>query len=215
MILAAGRGVRMQPLTDHIPKPLLTVAGKPLLAHHLIALKKAGIREIVINISHLATKIQQALGDGSDYGVKIHYSVEETALETGGGIHKALPLLGSKPFLVVSGDIWTDFPFHQLSTELDGHLAHLVLVDNPPYHPEGDFALQNDRLFNEGDTKFTFANIGIYHPNLFNQCEAGVFPLVNLLRPAIAANQISGEYYRGDWVNVGTPEEWQHLAARF
>ena len=214
MILAAGRGTRMLPLTDKIPKPLLPVAGKPLLAHHLNALAKSNIREVVINISYLAEKIKTTIGNGSEYDLKIHYSFEPTALETGGGIFQALPLLGKEPFLVISADIWTDFPFEKLPQDLNGMLAHLILVDNPSYHSEGDFVLADDRLLNEGDRKLTYANIGIYHPDLFKNCEPGVFPLAKLLRPAIADSKISGEYYRGDWVNVGTAEDWKNLTAR-
>lgn len=214
MILAAGRGKRMQPLTDTIPKPLLPVGGKPLLAHHLIALAKMGIREVIINLSHLADQVQQVIGDGSIYNLQIHYSLEPNALETGGGIHQALPLLGADPFLVVSADIWTDFPFHNLPSDLNGNLAHLILVDNPSYHPNGDFVLQDGKLLNEGCPKLTFANIGIYHPDLFKNCKPGTFPLVKLLRPAITENKISGEHFHGNWVNVGTPEEWQHLSAQ-
>lgn len=213
MILAAGRGKRMQPLSDNIPKPLLEVAGKPLLAHHLLALAKMGIREVVINLSHLAQQIQQVIGDGSAYNLQVHYSLEPDALETGGGIYQALPLLGANPFLVVSADIWTDFPFHNLPHELNGNLAHLVLVDNPSYHSNGDFVLQNGKLLNEGMPKFTFANIGIYHPDLFKDCHPGTFPLVNLLRPAITQDKVTGEHYQGEWVNVGTPEEWEKLGS--
>ncbi len=214
MILAAGRGKRMQPLSDSIPKPLLPVAGKPLLAHHLMALAKQGIREVVINLSYLADKVQAVIGDGSDYKITIHYSLEPTALETGGGIYQALPLLGKEPFLVISADIWTDFPFEKLPQDLNGNLAHLVVVDNPSYHPEGDFALLENKLLNEGQPKLTFANIGIYHPDLFKNCQAEPFPLVKLLRPAIAAGKISAEHYQGDWANVGTPEDWKNLVAR-
>ncbi len=214
MILAAGRGKRMQPFTDTLPKPLLLVGDKPLLAYHLLALAKIGIQEVVINLSHLADRVQQNIGDGSDYNLRIHYSVEQPALETGGGILQALPLLGPDPFLVVSGDIWTDFPFQNLPQQLTDKLAHLVLVDNPSYHPHGDFVLENGYLSAEGPKKLTFANIGIYHPDLFKNCQPGAFPLGKLLRAAIHEGKISGEHYRGDWVNVGTPEEWKNLTTR-
>lgn len=215
MILAAGRGTRMRPLTDHLPKPLLSVAGQPLLVHHLQALAKADIKEIIINISYQAEKIQTTLGDGQDYGVKIHYSFEPSALETGGGILQALPQLGSAPFLVISGDIWTDYPLQLLPRELNHYLAHLVMVNNPTYHPAGDFVLKAGELDSSGEDKLTFANIGVYQPQLFQQATTTIFPLVDVLQPAIKAKKISGEHYQGDWVNVGTPAELQSLAARF
>lgn len=215
MILAAGRGMRMRPLTDHTPKPLLPIAGKPLLAHHLIALAQAGIKEVVINLSYLAKEIQATLGDGKVYGVQIHYSLEPVALETGGGIYQALSLLGNEPFLVLSADIWTHYPYQLLTKKLNGNLAHLVVVDNPPYHLQGDFGLENAKLFNQAEKKFTFANIGVYHPDLFKDCQGGTFPLVKLLRPAIDAGQISGEHYQGEWFNIGTPEEWQKLSEKY
>jgi len=214
MILAAGRGARMQPITDTIPKPLLKVAGKPLIAHHLITLARAGIAEVVINISHLAEKIQQELGDGQHYNIKIHYSHEPIALETGGGILQALPLLGTTPFLVVSGDIWTDYPWQQLPQQLENDLAHLIMVDNPSYHVTGDFVLQQGKLQHEGGAKLTFASMGVYHPKLFAGAPSGAFRLTKLLDPAIAAGKVSGEHYHGNWANVGTEEEWHKLIAR-
>lgn len=213
MILAAGRGERMRPLSDHIPKPLLPVNGKPLIAHHLRALAAANIQDVIINVSHLAHLFQESLGDGTEYGVRIHYSIEPTALETGGGICKVLPLLGDEPFIAVSGDIWTDYPYSQLPSRLT-QLAHLVLVDNP-FHPDGDFMLQDGILHNNGSPKYAFASIGIYHPDLFKAHQPGTFPLVDVLRPAIDQGKITGEIYQGDWLNVSTPEQWQKLAQRF
>lgn len=216
MILAAGRGMRMRPLTDHIPKPLLSVAGKPLIVHHLIALATIGIQEIVINVSHLGNLIQTTLGDGQQYGVHIQYSVEPTALETGGGIYQALPLLGPAPFLIISADIWSAYPLQQLRDHALTGMAHLVMVDNPTYHQQGDFFLNTDgNLMLEGTPKLTYGNMGILHPNLFANHQAGIFPLVKVLQPAIAAGKITGEHYRGDWVNVGTEQEWKKLSERF
>lgn len=165
MILAAGRGERMRPLTDHTPKPLLQAGGRPLIAYHILALAAAGFCDVVINHAHLGTQIEQALGDGSRFGVSIHYSPEGQALETGGGIFRALPLLGPGPFLVVNGDIWTDYDYTRLPSEPAG-LAHLVLVDNPPHHPRGDFALAGQRVETEGPALLTFSGIGVYRPEL-------------------------------------------------
>lgn len=208
MILAAGRGERLRPLTDDIPKPLIPVAGKPLIVYHLENLASMGITDIVINVSHQAKKIQDSLGSGDAFGVNIHYSIEpETGgLETGGGIFKALPLLGEEPFIVVSGDVWTDYPFAKLLRPLD-KLAHLVLVDNPWHHPQGDFYLSEQGLMKNiegGVTTRNFAGIGLYHPKLFAHCKPGIFPLAPLLKEAINQQMISGEYYSGRWVNVGT-----------
>ncbi len=213
MILAAGRGERMRPLTDRTPKPLLTVGGKPLIQYHLEALARAGVRDIVINHAHLGAQIEQALGDGSRFGVLIHYSPEpEGALETGGGIFQALPLLGPAPFLVVNGDIWTDYPFERLPERPQG-LAHLVLVGNPPHHPQGDFALHDGQVLEDGGHRLTFSGIGVYVPALFAGCEPGRFPLAPLLRRAMAGGQVGGEHYRGRWVDVGTPGRLAELDA--
>lgn len=215
MILAAGRGERMRPLTDRTPKPLLPVAGRPLIEHHLRALAAAGIHEIVINHAHLGEQIEAVLGNGTRFAVQIRYSVEPTALETGGGIFKALPLLGTEPFLVVNGDVWTDIPFagllaHGLGA---GDLAHLVLVENPPQHPQGDFALESGRVRAEGSPRYTFSGIGLYHPDLFSGCSEGAFPLAPLLRRAMVADRVSGELYPGRWTDVGTPERLAALDA--
>jgi MurNAc alpha-1-phosphate uridylyltransferase len=212
MILAAGRGERLRPLTDETPKPLIPIADKPLIAYHLEALAFAGVKDIVINVAYQAKKIQESLGFGDSFGVKIHYSVEppEGGLETGGGIFNALPLLGEEPFIVLSGDIWTDYPFAKLFKPLDG-LAHLVLVDNPWHHPQGDFYLSEQGLvknifagISPKNITRNFAGIGLYHPKLFEHCQPGVFPLAPLLRKAIEQQMISGEYYSGRWINIGT-----------
>jgi len=210
MILAAGRGERMRPLTDHTPKPLLRVAGRTLIEYHMAALAAAGFDEIVINHAHLGTQIERALGDGSRYGVRISYSAEGEALETGGGILRALPLLGPSPFLVVNGDVWTDFPYERLRREPAG-LAHLVLVDNPPHHPQGDFALVDGLVQPQGERLLTFSGLGIYRPQLFAGCEPGRFPLAPLLRRAMAGGEVSGEYYEGRWLDVGTPQRLAEL----
>jgi MurNAc alpha-1-phosphate uridylyltransferase len=206
MLLAAGRGERMRPLTDHTPKPLLRVAGHTLIERHIEALARAGIRELVVNHAHLGEQLLTALGDGSDYGVHIDYSAEPPgALETGGGIFNALPLLGEAPFVVVNADIWTDFDFAVLPEEFES-LAHLVLVDNPAHHPQGDFALENGLVCDDGPSRLTFSGIGVYRPALFAGGAAGAFPLAPLLRCAMAAGQVSGERYAGVWFDIGTPE---------
>ncbi len=213
MILAAGRGERMRPLTDHTPKPLLAVRGRPLIEYHILALAAAGIRELVINHAHLGEQIVAALGDGRRFGVHIRYSPESPALETGGGIFRALSLLGDAPFVVVNGDVWSDYDFARLPSEPEG-LAHLVLVDNPPHHPEGDFVLRGGRVQAQGGKKLTFSGIGVYRPQLFSGCRPGVFPLTPLLRAAMARAQVSGEHYTGIWCDVGTPERLRALDGR-
>jgi len=211
MILAAGRGERMRPLTDQTPKPLLEVGGKPLIQYHIEALRDAGFRELVVNHAHLGNQIVERLGDGAQFGVHIDYSSEpEGALETGGGIKQALPLLGEQPFLVLNGDIWTDYPYQQLYREPEG-LAHLVLIDNPPHHPEGDFQLNGRRLTAGGKRKLTFSGIGLYQPDLFADSPEGAFPLAPLLRRAMQAGRVSGEYFQGRWLDVGTPRRLAEL----
>ena len=212
MILAAGRGERMRPLTDHTPKPLLPVAGKPLIVHHLEALRAAGVTQLVINTGHLAAQLPAALGDGRAWNVQIAYSPEPPeALETGGGIFQALPLLGSEPFLVVNGDIWTDYPFNRLPTMPSG-LAHLVLVGNPPQHPQGDFALTPDgRVGASGAPRLTFSGISVLCPELFAGCAPGRFSLGPLLRRAMATGQVTGEHYTGGWRDIGTPQRLAEL----
>lgn len=213
MILAAGRGERLRPLTDFTPKPLLDAGGRPLIVHHLEALRAAGIREVVINLAHLGEKICAALGDGSAFGLTIAYSREpEGALETGGGILQALSLLGKGPFVVVNGDVWTNYPFSRLPVSPPG-LAHLVLVDNPPQHPEGDFALLGERVMSNGTPLLTFSGISVLRPELFAQCAPGRFPLTPLLRQAMAQGQVSGEHYGGAWFDIGTPQRLAWLDA--
>lgn len=213
MILAAGRGERMRPLTDRVPKPLLPVAGRPLIVHHLLALAAAGITDIVINHAHLGDRIEQQLGDGRAYGVALRYSAEpDGALETGGGILQALPLLGSAPFVVVNGDVWSDFPYARLPRQPAG-LAHLVLVDNPPHHPHGDFSLVAGRVRPRAATTLTYSGIAVLTPALFAGCRPGRFPLAPLLRAASDHDQVGGEYWPGRWVDVGTPERLQALEA--
>jgi MurNAc alpha-1-phosphate uridylyltransferase len=205
MILAAGRGERMRPLTDHTPKPLLRIGGQTLIEHHLHALAQAGIRELVVNHAHLGDKLVAALGSGSAYGVEIAWSPEpEGALETGGGIFNALALLGAEPFLVVNADIWTDFPFTSLPVQ-PGGLAHLVLVNNPEHHPDGDFSLVDGQVSRRGPAMLTFGGIGVYRRELFDGCAPGAFPLAPLLRRAMDAEQVSGEIYAGAWFDIGTP----------
>jgi N-acetyl-alpha-D-muramate 1-phosphate uridylyltransferase len=206
MVLAAGRGERMRPLTDQVPKPLLLVRGKPLIVHHLERLASCGVRDIVINVAWLGDRIRAALGDGAAFGVSIHYSEEGgRALETGGGIFKALPWLGSEPFLVVNGDVFTDIDFAALSIAPKAW-AHLVLVPNPVQHPKGDFALEGDRVVETGSTRWTYSGIGLYRPQLFDGCQPGRFPLLPQLRRAMAAGRLSGEVYHGSWSDVGTVE---------
>ncbi|MDP1708046.1 MAG: nucleotidyltransferase family protein [Gammaproteobacteria bacterium] len=206
MILAAGQGTRMRPLTDHTPKPLLQAGGQMLIEYHIKALVGAGIRELVINHARFGRSIEQALGDGARYGALIHYSAEgEQPLETGGGIYHALPLLGEAPFVVVNADIWTDYPLTRLPDVLTG-LAHLVLVDNPPHHAAGDFTLCDGRVIDDAGSRLTYSGIGVYHPRLFAGCEPGAFPLAPLLREAVRDNAVSGEYYPGRWLDIGTPD---------
>jgi len=213
MILAAGRGERMRPLTDDRPKPLLKVGGDYLIAYHIRSLVAAGIETIVINHAWLGEQIEQAIGDGRRYDAHIHYSAEGApGLETGGGIKNALPLLGQAPFLVVNGDIWCDFPFATLPQSPAG-LAHLVLVDNPVFNRDGDFELQSGYVRADGAEKLTFSGIGVYRPELFDDAPEGGFPLAPLLRRAMAAGRVSGEHYCGQWVDVGTPERLYQLDA--
>jgi MurNAc alpha-1-phosphate uridylyltransferase len=211
MILAAGRGERMRPLTDQTPKPLLEVGGKALIEYHLSALQQAGVREVIINHAWLGEQIEARLGTGERYGLEIQYSPEvPVALETAGGIIQALPRLGNEPFIVVNGDIWCDYPLQQLPEQLDD-LAHLVMVDNPLHNPQGDFCLANGRLQAEGQSKLTYSGIGVYHPRLFAGLETGIRPLAPLLKNAMAKGLVSGEHYRGCWLDIGTPERLHEL----
>lgn len=207
MILAAGRGERMRPLTDGTPKPLLQVGGKPLIAWVIEGLARAAYRELVINVSHLGSRIESALGDGRRWDVRIRYSYEVEALETAGGIANALPLLGTAPFAVVNGDIHTDFNFANLAPPGRGALAHLVLIDNPAHHPRGDFFLNGAHVANEGKTRHTFSGIGVYEPSLFAEIPAGAKrQLAAVLKPEIDAGRVTGEHFQGRWMDIGTPE---------
>lgn len=207
MILAAGKGERLRPLTLHTPKPLVRAAGMPLIEYHVRALAAAGFDEVVINHAWLGQQIEDYLGDGARFGLRIAYSPEGEPLETGGGIHRALPLLGDAPFLVVNGDIFTDYPFASLRRPLEG-LAHLVLVDNPAHHPGGDFCLRDGQLTPaEGASpSLTYSGIAVLAPALFAGCTAGAFKLAPLLRDAMQQEQVSGEHFAGTWIDVGTHE---------
>lgn len=207
MILAAGKGERMRPLTLHTPKPLVPVAGVPLIEYHLRALAHAGFTEVVINHAWLGQQIEDHLGDGSRFALNIRYSAESEPLETGGGIFKALALLGEEPFLLVNGDIWTDYDFTRLRAPL-ASLAHLVLVDNPGHHGTGDFCLDGGQVRETDgrDQTLTYSGISVLDPALFAGCQAGAFKLAPLLRKAMASGQVSGERHAGHWVDVGTLE---------
>ncbi|MBC7945845.1 MAG: nucleotidyltransferase family protein [Burkholderiales bacterium] len=223
MILAAGRGERMRPLTDHKPKPLLAVGGKPLIVWHIERLARAGFSDIVVNHAHLGHLIEQALGDGAAFGVNLIYSAEGQALETAGGIAYALPLLGDAPFVVINGDIYCEFDLTRLAARIQMmqqlprlELAHVVLVDNPEHHRHGDFALIDDRVYADtaesASAKLTFSGIGIYRPSLFARIARGAkHPLAPLLRDAMVAGKVSGEHYRGLWRDIGTPERLAEL----
>lgn len=206
MILAAGKGERLRPLTLHTPKPLVRAGGVPLIEYHLRAIKSAGFEDVVINHAWLGQQIEDHLGDGHQWGLNISYSPEGEPLETGGGIFRALPLLGDEPFLVVNGDIWVDFDFSVLMKPLKG-LAHLVLVDNPPHHPGGDFALVDGQVHDDADQpRLTYSGIAVLHPQLFAGCTEGAFKLAPLLREAMAKGLVTGERFAGRWVDVGTHE---------
>lgn len=208
MILAAGRGERMRPLTDHIPKPLLEVAGKPLIIWHLEKLAKANFEEVIINHAHLGGMIEAYVGDGSRWNLKITYSREGSPLETAGGIKKALPLIGDQPFLVVNADIYTDFNFATIKNRnLNDCKGHLVMVKNPKQHPDGDFFLQNNQIEREGKERLTFSGIAIYQPKIFEDINIEpVAKLAPILKKLIDAECISGEAYQGLWFDIGTPE---------
>ncbi len=216
MILAAGRGERMRPLTDHTPKPLLQAGGKPLIVWHIERLVRAGITDIVINHAHLGAQIEEALGNGSQFGARIRYSSEGTALETAGGIAFALHLLGDQPFAVVNGDVYCDYDFGHLpalaaSLQQNHKSAHLVLVENPGHHPGGDFGLHAGQV-TDALPKLTFSGIGLYSPLLFAHIPRGTkAPLAPLLREQIALGKVGGEFHRGTWVDVGTPQRLEEL----
>ncbi len=211
MVLAAGRGERMRPLSDVTPKPLLPVGGKPLIQHHLEGLAAIDIREVVVNLAWKGAMIRAALGDGAQFGVHITYSDEgEHALETGGGIHRALPLLGER-FIVISADVWSDYPLRKcLSLPSDNDVAHFVVVPNPDYHVRGDFGLSAGRMTQQAELH-TYANIGCFRAEFFDGCSAGRFPLAPLMFKWIAAGRVSGELHAGGWCNVGTPAQLAEL----
>jgi MurNAc alpha-1-phosphate uridylyltransferase len=206
MILAAGKGERLRPLTLHTPKPLVRAGGVPLIEYHLRALKAAGFTDVVINHAWLGQQIEDYLGDGHQLGLNIRYSPEGEPLETGGGIFRALPLLGDEPFLIVNGDIWTDCDFTALRGPING-LAHLVLVDNPLHHTAGDFALVGGQVRDDASlVRLTYSGIAVLHPQLFAGCVDGAFKLAPLLRDAMAKGLVTGEHFTGRWVDVGTHE---------
>jgi MurNAc alpha-1-phosphate uridylyltransferase len=211
MILAAGRGERMRPHTDVAPKPMIAVAGRPLIEHHLGNLRAAGVTDIVINLGWLGEKIREAIGDGARFGVAVRYSEEGwPALESGGGIFHALPLLGREPFLVVNGDVWSDYPLERLVARARalerGTLAHLVLVPNPALNPRGDFALADGRLRNDAAGRHTFSGLSVHTAEFFHGCAPGHFPLLPLWRRSAGLGHLGGEVYEGRWSDVGTPE---------
>ena len=215
MILAAGLGTRMRPLTDHTPKPLLKVGGKPLIVWHLEKLAHEGFKEVVINIAHLGYKIPETLGDGSEWGLRIVYSdeQEEGGLESAGGIVKALPhLADSDPFLVVNGDVWTDYDFEVDKKLEEDILAHLILVPNPEHNPKGDFALVDGKVVDS--PQYTFSGIGYYSPKLFEDIPYGKSALAPLLREAMREGRVTGELYEGEWYDIGTPQRLEVLNAR-
>ena len=219
MILAAGRGERMRPLTDKMPKSMLEVSGKPLIQYHVENLVQAGIVDIVINHALFGEQIEAYLNDGKSLGASISYSEEgDHPLETAGGIIKALPLLGDKPFVTVNADIWTDFPFKALlqessdqSDDSANNLAHLILVDNPVHNPNGDFALSDGKVLNQGDPMLTFSGISIFKPEFFKDCSSGSMPLAPILRQASSQGQVTGSHYQGRWQDIGTPERLSDL----
>ena len=212
MILAAGRGERMRPLTDHLPKPLLEVRGKPLILWHIEKLARNGFKEIVINIAHLGHKIPDCLGDGSRYGVRLLYSDEQEsgALESAGGIKKALPLLGDEPFLVVNGDVFCDYEF-DANFSLAGKKAHLILVPNPPHNPKGDFGLKDTLVLNSDETMYTFSGIGYYDPAFFSTMELQKSALAPHLRKSIEEKAISGAVFNKMWHDIGTQERLREI----
>jgi MurNAc alpha-1-phosphate uridylyltransferase len=226
LIFAAGLGERMRPLTNHTPKPLLLARGKPLIVWHLEKLAALDVRYVVINTSHLAEQFPEALGDGSQWGLRIRYAYEGAVpLETGGGMLNALPLLGPDPFIVINGDVWTDADFAALPAEPAG-LAHLLMVDNPSHHPQGDFALdEHGKLHDAGDQRLTYSGIGVYRRELLNGWQAVVgqpdstddrhprFKLAPLLRAAMQRDEVSGSHHRGEWTDVGSPERLAALNA--
>ncbi|MBW8192306.1 nucleotidyltransferase family protein [Neiella marina] len=217
MILAAGRGERMRPLTDTTPKPMLTVAGKPLIVWHLERLAAAGVKRVIINLAHLGDVIERALADGHQFGLTILYSHElDGALETAGGIVKALPLLGDAPFWLVNGDVWSDWSFAQTVTLADHELAKLVLVTNPEHNPQGDFAMGKDGFLEQkqASNSLTYAGIGVYSPRLFADCVPGKAALAPLLKAQLNNRSIAAWHHQGQWCDVGTPQRLLELNQR-
>lgn len=210
MILAAGRGLRMRPLTDTIPKPLVRIHGKPLIQYHVEALAAAGITDIIINVSHLAGRIKGYLENGHRFGVNIHYSIEKQPLEMAGGIIQALPLLGDTPFIVISADIWTDYNLSHLAKAPEG-MAHIVLVENPSDRQIGDFSLQNNLIIKPNEHSYTFAGLGVYRPELFHGLEQTMMTIGPVLDEAIPKKLITGEIFRGRWFNVGNLQQVKML----
>ena len=211
MILAAGRGERLRPLTDTTPKPLLEIDDRPLIEHHLERLATAGFREVVINLAHLGDMIRDTLGNGSRWGLNIHYSAEPPgALETGGGIQQALPLLGESPFAVINGDVFSQYPLARLRA-IKCDQAHLVLVPNPSHNPQGDFVLRGGYVTPVGDPCYTFSGISVYNPRFFGSAPGGRFSIVPMLRTAAVSQQVTGEIFRGEWHDIGTLERLEAL----
>lgn len=214
MILAAGRGERLRPLTDTTPKPLLEIDGRPLIAHHLEKLATAGFREVIINLAHLGDLIRETLGDGSAWGLNIHYSPEPPgALDTGGGIHQALHMLGDAPFAVINGDVYSQYPLARLRA-IKCDFAHIVLVPNPEHNPKGDFALQGGYVSSTETPSHTFSGISVYNPRFFKTAPGGRFSIVPLLRAAAAEQKVTGEIFTGDWHDIGTLERLEALRSR-
>lgn len=218
MILAAGKGERLRPLTEHCPKPLVKVGGKPLIIYHIEKLKACGVTEIIINVHHLGGQVIEALGTGEAWGVRLTYSQEKNLLETGGGICTALPLLGKEPFILINGDIWTDFDFKMLPKTIES-LGYLILVDNPPYYLEGDYGLTIGGIISDQEKQvgqtYTYSGIAVLHPDLFEGCEMGVpFKLSTLFDNARFAKRLEGQHYRGEWTDVGTSERLAALDER-
>lgn len=217
MLLAAGRGQRFRPVTDTTPKPLIAVNGEPLIERHLRRLAAAGVEHVVINLGWLGDRIEAALGDGARFGLRIDYSREGwPALETGGGVHHALPLLGDAPFLLINGDVWCDYPLDRLvssaATLAPDDLAHLLLVPNPEHHPDGDFGLRHDRVVDQAP-RWTFSGLSIQRPRLFADSAAGAFPILPLWRRALDEGRLAGSHYEGRWCDVGTPQRLAALSA--
>lgn len=211
MILAAGRGDRMRPLTDHTPKPLLPIAGKPMIEYTIEALVEAGFNELIINVAHLGRQIEDSLGCGDRFGARIQFSREgEAGLETAGGILHALPMLGNDPFLVVNGDIATDYPFSQLKSRSINQ-THLILVHNPEHHSKGDFGIEDGYLQENSKIRYTYSGIGIYQAEFFAECLPGKQRLAPLLRRAMSERKVTGELYKGFWMDIGTPKRLMEL----